>query len=172
MQSAARYSAIEILRNGTRLEINAQRPEDRAGMLEAFGGMGEQSRYLRFFGQKPALSEAEIAQFMDIDFVAHVALVASMEIGGARRIAGAGRYIVTVPGTAEVAFMVGDAYQRLGIGSLLMRHLAAIARAAGLKALVAEVLSGNTAMLKVFERAGLSLKTRRDGGVLHLDMGL
>jgi hypothetical protein len=37
---------------------------------------------------------------------------------------------------------------------------------------VAEVLPGNAAMLKVFERAGLAVKTRREGGVLHLDMGL
>jgi RimJ/RimL family protein N-acetyltransferase len=171
-QRASRYAAFEVLRNGTRLDIRAQRPEDRAEMVDAFGRMGEESRYMRFFAPKRGLSEAEIARFMDADFIEHVVLVATLENAGAHRIAGAGRYFVIAPGTAEVAFMVGDAFQGLGIGTLLLRHLAAIARAAGLKTLVAEVLAGNTAMLRVFERAGLSLKTRREGSVVHLDMGL
>ena len=61
-------------------------------------------------------------------------------------IAGGGRYIVVEPGQAEIAFVVVDAYQGQGIGSVLMRHLAALAREAGLKELIAEVLPENTAM--------------------------
>ena len=48
----------------------------------------------------------------------------------------------------------------------------ACAHSAGLETLVAEVLSANAPMLKVFERAGLTLQTRREAGVLHLDMRL
>src|SRR5262249_43199315 len=93
------------------------------------------------------------------------ALVAVVEEDGRPIIVGGARYIVSRPGAAEVAFAVDDAHQGQGIGPVLMRHLVEIARRAGLAELHAEVLSGNTAMLKVFERSGLAASTSRDGGV-------
>jgi len=79
---------------------------------------------------------------------------------------------VVQPGKAEVAFTVVDRYQGQGIGASLMRHLAAIARAAGVKELIAEVLPENAAMLKVFEKSGCPVTTRRDRGVVHVTLEL
>jgi len=42
-------------------------------------------------------------------------------------------------GQGEIAFVVIEAYQAQGIGTLLMRHLRVLARDAGIKALIAEV---------------------------------
>jgi RimJ/RimL family protein N-acetyltransferase len=53
-----------------------------------------------------------------------------------------------------------------------MRHLAAIARRAGLEPLIAEVLPDNIPMLKVFEKSGLSLGTKHDRGVVHVTLRL
>jgi GNAT superfamily N-acetyltransferase len=69
-------------------------------------------------------------------------------------IVGGGRYIVAKPGAAEVAFAVVDDYQGQGIGSILMRHLVAIARRAGLAELVADVLPENRQML-TFSRSSV-----------------
>jgi ribosomal protein S18 acetylase RimI-like enzyme len=80
---------------------------------------------------------------------------------GQPTIVGGGRYVVIQPGQAEVAFAIVDAYQRLGLGSALMRHLATLGREAGLRELIAEVLSENVPMLSVFERSGLAMNTRR-----------
>ena len=168
----AAYRADEVLRNGRPAIIRALQPQDREAMVEAWGRTGDKSRYTRFFTSKRSLSEGEIAFFVAVNFTTHVALVAELEDGARQVIAGGGRYVVCAPGSAEVAFMVDDAHQGLGIGSLLMRHLVVCARSAGLKTLVAEVLAGNAAMLKVFERAGLALQTRREAGVLHVDMRL
>jgi GNAT superfamily N-acetyltransferase len=66
-------------------------------------------------------------------------LVAVVEEGGKPMIVGGGRYVVVQPGKAEVAFAVVDQFQGQGIGATLMRHLAAIAREAGLQELIAEV---------------------------------
>jgi GNAT superfamily N-acetyltransferase len=98
--------------------------------------------------------------------------VAVVDDPGGRVIAGGGRYIVSEPGRAEVAFGVDDARQGLGIASALLRHLVAIARAAGLTELHAEVLPDNAPMLKVFERCGLAIRTRRDAGVVHTALTL
>ena len=53
-----------------------------------------------------------------------------------------------------------------------MRHLATIARATGIRELVAEILPENISMLRVFEKSGLRLTTRRDAGVVHIALGL
>ena len=168
----SRYSEFATLRDGTRVEIRAQRPDDQAAMLDVFGRMGTESRYTRFFAPKRGFSEAEIAHYMNIDFVNHVALVTVVEVAGVSRIAGAGRYIVTQPGAAEVAFMVDDAFQGRGIASAVIRHLVVIARAAGLDALHAEVLAQNAPMLKVFGKCGLAMTTKREQGVIHVALAL
>jgi GNAT superfamily N-acetyltransferase/molybdopterin converting factor small subunit len=140
--------------------------------LFAFGRMSEQSRYTRFFAPKRGLSEKEVAHFMNVDFVNHVALVAVAGDAESRRIVGAGRYIVSQPGTAELAFMVDEAYQGRGIASVLIRHLAATAREAGLDGLHAEVLDGNAPMLKVFGKCGLAMSSQRRQGVVHVALSL
>ena len=83
-----------------------------------------------------------------------------------------GRYIVVRPGEAEVAFVVDDAHQGRGLGAALMRHLAALARQAGLKALSADVLPANAAMLKVFATSGLGIKTQRGPDSIHIMLQL
>jgi GNAT superfamily N-acetyltransferase len=171
-QDFATYRADEVLRDGRRVTIRALQPLDREALSESFARTGDESRYRRFFTSKHSFSEGEIQFFVHVNFTTHVAMVAELEEAGQQIIAGGGRYVVCAPRSAEVAFMVDDAHQGLGIGSLLMRHLVACARSAGLATLVAEVLSGNSPMLKVFERAGLALQTRREAGVLHLDMRL
>ena len=172
MIEASTYSAIETLRDGRQVEIRALRPDDQAGLLAAVERSSTQSLHRRFFGVKRFFSDKEIAFFVNIDFVNHVALVAALSEGGGTTIIGGGRYILARPGTAEVAFAVVDAFQGQGIGGALMRHLTAIARDAGLEELIAEVLAENSPMLKVFEKSGLPCRTTRESGVVHIALQL
>src|SRR6516165_692948 len=143
MHQAAEYSAVEALADGRFVEIRALKPEDRNALLAAVGRTSAQSLYRRFFGARRAFTDREIAFFVNVDFVNHIALVASVEEDGRPVIAGGARYVVVAPGKAEVAFAVIDQYHGRGIGAALMRHLVAIAREAGLRQLVAEVLPEN-----------------------------
>ena len=172
MLNAAKYSAVEVLRDGRRVEIRALRTDDRADLLDAVERTGAQSLYRRFFGAKRDLSEKEIEFFLNIDFANHVALVATVEEVSRAVIVGGGRYIMVRPGSAEVAFAVVDEYQGLGIGRALMRHLVAIARDAGLEELVAEVLPDNMPMRKVFEKSGLRCNMKREGPIVHFALRL
>src|SRR5262245_45130034 len=113
-EQAANYSACETLRDGRRVEIRALRPDDRAGLIAAVARSSAQSLYRRFFAVKRDFAEPEIAFFLNVDFVDHVALVAVVDESGRRVIAGGGRYIVVEPGKAEVAFAVVDRYQGQG----------------------------------------------------------
>lgn len=65
-----------------------------------------------------------------------------------------------------------DAHQGLGIGTRLMRHLAAIPRNAGITALIAEVPPENAPMLKVFVKNGLAIAVNRAHGFLHVTLDL
>lgn len=163
-----KYEAVEALRDGRQFRVRALKPEDRAGLLLAVSQSSAQSLYRRFFSPKRGLTEDEIGYFMDVDFVSHVALVAELEENGRGVIIGGARYVLVEPGKAEVAFAVVDSYQEQGVGTALMRHLAAIARHVGLKELTAEVLADNISMLKVFEKSGLRVRTTRDAGVIHV----
>jgi len=170
--NAARYAAVERLRNGALLEIRALRPDDRAGMLAVIGRASKETLYRRFFGPKQSFSEREIEFFLNVDFTSHVALVALLAEDGRQVIVGGARYIVSRPGCAELAFVIDDLHQKLGIATLLITHLIKLARAAGLKEFVAEVLPENQPMLKVFTRCGLAMTTRRERGVVRVTLVL
>jgi RimJ/RimL family protein N-acetyltransferase len=168
----ANYSTREQLRDGRPVEIRALRPEDEADMLAAIARTGAESLRRRFFVPKQGFSEKEKAFFLNIDFANHVALVAVIDEDGRPAIAGGGRYVVTEPSGAEVAFTVVDAYQGQGIGTLLTRHLTNLARAAGLKELTADVLPGNSAMRNVLGRFGFRTARSMDPQVVHLTLPL
>lgn len=171
-KSAAGYAAREHLRDGRQCEIRALRPHDRAELMAAVGRVSAESMYRRFFGVRRDFTDKEIDSFVNVDFVNHVALVAVVEEAGWPTIVGGGRYVVIQPGTAELAFAVVDQYQGQSIGSALLRHLITIAKSAGLTQLVADVLPGNGAMLKVLKRSGLLSGTSREGGSVHVSLQL
>ena len=170
MFEPAGFHATETLSDGRKVEIRAQRPDDREGLRAAVRRASTETLYHRFFTVRHEFSEKEAHYFLDIDFINHVALVALANENGRSAIIGGCRYVVVGHGRAEVSFIVIDDYQKKGLGTALMRHIAAIGRQAGLEELVAEVLSDNAPMLKVFERSGLALTMRHEGAVVHVSM--
>jgi GNAT superfamily N-acetyltransferase len=66
---------------------------------------------------------------------------------------------------AEIAFVVDEAYQRLGISTYLFKFLVRLAKERGIKGFWADVLASNTAMMKVFHKSGLSVLTEMEDGV-------
>jgi GNAT superfamily N-acetyltransferase len=169
---AAKYSTFEQLRDGRRFEIRSLRPQDGPDLVAAIKSVSAQSLFRRFFAVRREFTEKEIAFFVNIDFVNHVALIAALDEANPRAIIGGGRYVVVKPGTAELAFAVVDSYQGQGVGTALMRHLTSIARDAGVRELIAEVLAENTAMLKIFGSCGLPMTTRGEADVVHVAIQL
>jgi RimJ/RimL family protein N-acetyltransferase len=166
------YSAVEKLRNGEQIEIRALRPQDRDDFMAAVDRTSSESLYRRFFAVRRHFTETEESFYLNVDFVSHVALVALANENGRPIIVGGGRYVVGESGQAEVAFTVVDKFQGQGLGAALLRHLATIARQAGLRELVAHVLPDNRAMLKVFEKSGLKYTAKREAGSVYVKLGL
>lgn len=172
MSDATNYAARELLSDGTQIEVRALRREDESDLLAAIEKTSARSLQRRFFVMKRHFSDKERAFFMNIDFKNHVALVALAEQAGHRVISGGGRYIVFEPGRAEMAFVVVDAWQGRGVGSILTRHLIKLAGDAGLRELTADVLPENAAMLRVFRKFGFRPVSHRDPQTVHLQLRL
>jgi RimJ/RimL family protein N-acetyltransferase len=172
MTQAAHYSAAESLRDGRKIEIRSLRPDDHENFLAAAKDLTAQSLRQRFFAFKREFTEAEQSFFTNVDFVNHVALIAIVIEGGQPVIAGGGRYIIAGPGQAEIAVTVADKHQGQGIGSALLHHLIILARAAGLRELVAQVLPENLAMLNVLKRSGLPQQANYEAGMISLVLQL
>jgi RimJ/RimL family protein N-acetyltransferase len=166
------YSAIDSLRDGRRLEIRALRPDDETQMLAALSRTTAQSLYRRFFGVKKTFSESEKAFFLNVNFTDHVALVATIVQNEAREIVGGARFVVTEPGSAELAFTVIDEFQGKGVGSALLRHLIVLARKASLKQLTAVVLPENTAMINVLRKSGVPATITRTRGAVRVGLDI
>ena len=81
MVETAKYSVIELLRNGRRIEIRSLKPEDRDKLVAAVSRTSAQSLYRRFFAAKRGFTEQEVAFFLNVDFVNHIALVAVLDEG-------------------------------------------------------------------------------------------
>ena len=176
MDDLANYSFSELLRDGRSVVIRAIRPDDRGLFHDALGKISPQSLYFRLFSGKRSFSDEELKPFFSVDFINTVALLAVLNKEGAEEIVGGGRYIrMDTPGpgrSAEVAFLVEDAYQGLGIGSRIFRHLAAIARASGITHFEAEVLPSNANMLRLFSRSGLPITKAVTRDSVHLKIQL
>ena len=166
------YTANEALKDGTAVTIRAIRREDKGRLLEAFKGLDRESVYRRFFSPKKGLSDSELDQLTDVDFSQVVALVVATQGADGEILIGGGRYAAEGEDRAEIAFVTDGNYRGRGIASLILKHLARIAREADIQQFDAEVLAENTPMLAVFRRSGLPVELRRDGSTLHVTLSL
>jgi RimJ/RimL family protein N-acetyltransferase len=174
-ESLRHYTARDRLRDGRVLRVRAIRPDDKSALEDGLRRMSEESAYFRFFSPKQKTSAKELVYFTEVDFAQHVALVAVVEEAPGV-VVGVGRYIVCDEAEpkrgAEIAFAVDDAHQGLGIATILLRHLAKIARAAGIAEFRASVLSGNHKMLRVLSRSGLPEQHTAEDGVVEARLSL
>jgi RimJ/RimL family protein N-acetyltransferase len=88
---------------------------------------------------------------------------------------GDGRYFADKEGKperAELGFLIAEPYRGRGIATLLLSHLARIARQVGLSAFEADVLAYNAPMLAVFERSRLPISLRHVGNIVHVTLSL
>ncbi|WP_412539753.1 GNAT family N-acetyltransferase [Longispora sp. K20-0274] len=185
----AHRAADVLLADGGTVHLRPIRPSDGPELRRFHSRLSQRTRYYRYFSAYPRIPDRDLARFTTVDHHAREALVAVL---GEDLIA-VGRYDRLPPASdageaaggpapgpvdgpadgeakarAEVAFVVEDAHQSRGIGSILLEHLAAAAREEGIEEFVAEVLPENGGMLRVFSDAGYSVDRSYADGVVHL----
>lgn len=137
--------------------------------------LSPESVRLRFHGLRRAPSDTEAARLTNVDFVDHVALVATPRTSPEELI-GVARYVIDedrpLRDRAEVAFLVVDEYQGRGVGSLLLLHLATIAKACDIREFKADVLADNSRMIRILEHSGFPIKRSTSFGVVRLVLAI
>ena len=148
--------ATEItLKNELPAFIRPIRPEDEPMIAELFKSFSEQTIVLRFFQRYPQLAHEQLVRYCQIDYDRELALVCVIEDGGHEKIIGDARLIKLADmEKAEMAIMVSDQWQGMGVGIALSTHCLKVARDAGIKRIYMDILIINTYMLNLSKRLG------------------
>ncbi len=162
------WEADVVLRDGTVTHVRPITPADGDALRRFHNAQSPESIYLRFFAPLRELSDRDVHRFTHVDHRDRVALVATL----GDEIIGVGRYDRITPTEAEVAFNISDHSQGKGIGSVMLEHLAAIARELGITRFTAEVLPQNRKMLAVFKEAGYDVRHRFEDGVVMVSFDI
>ncbi|HSK26528.1 MAG TPA: GNAT family N-acetyltransferase [Jiangellales bacterium] len=160
----AHWEADVVLSDGATAHLRPISPDDSARLVAFYARVSDESKYYRFFAPYPTLSETDVRNYTHVD---HDERVAFILLVGDEMIA-VGRYDKVDDREAEVAFLVEDAHQGRGVGSVLLEHLAQAARERGIRRFVADVLPRNRRMITVFRDAGYTVDNTIEDGVIHL----
>jgi len=147
------------LNDGTTITLRPIRPADAMIEHEFVRGLSGETRYFRFMDSLRELSAGMLKHLTHIDYCNHMALIAVATLDGEEVEVAVARYIVADDGeTCEFAIVVGDAWQRHGIATALMKLLIEAARERRIKTMTGEVLSSNNKMLRFIAKLGFSVE--------------
>jgi len=129
---------------------------DEQLLKDFFYSLSEQSMYRRFMSLRRDMPHERLQDFVVIDYMKEIAILAVLANGGKEELVGIGAYYINSQNhTAEVAFAVTDKHQNKGIGSELLTYLTFLAKKQGLLGFVADVLIENMPMTHIFVKAGI-----------------
>jgi GNAT superfamily N-acetyltransferase len=154
---------------GRRLLLRPIRLTDEPALREMFYSLSEDTVYHRFFQLLPTMPHRKLQEWLRVDYAHRMVLVVTTGPEGDEAIVALGRYDLDLRSNlAEVAFVVRDDHQRLGLGTALLASLVDVARENGIAGFTATVLADNTAMLRVFHRFAPALESRLVDGTYEI----
>ncbi len=152
-----------FLRDGTEVWVREAQEEDRPLLAEFLARASAEALASTVFPtSRPELGAAEVAAASRADEA--LGLLVLGDRAGGVAVLGLGRYAREEArgATAEVTFLVDDAYRDRGIPMLLLARLARAARAFGIRQFEARVRPDNPGMLEVFRTSGFPIAERPD----------
>jgi acetyltransferase len=156
------YEKTVLIRRGRSVLLRPIRPEDEPMHEEMFRTFSAETRRFRFFGPVKESHEM-LARYTQIDYDREMAIIAELDEGGRKKMAGVVRLIADPYNeTAEYAIVIGDPWHKLGLGTIMTRYILEIARARGIKKVYAYVLEDNLAMLKLFKKFNFTSRREED----------
>ena len=148
-----------VLADGATVHMRAMQPDDAPRIQRMYERLSADSLYYRFFSPVPRTT-ATALEMTSLGELGHEAIVALL----GDEIVAAARYDLVSPGVAEIAFVVADEHQGRGVGTLLLEHLAVVARSDGIRTFEADTLPDNSKMLGLFASVGWARESHFDGG--------
>ncbi|MEI2775600.1 MAG: GNAT family N-acetyltransferase [Tetrasphaera sp.] len=157
-----------ILPDGTKAWIRPILPTDRDLHVANFERLSDDSKYKRFLGRVPHLTEDLLQRLVDeVDGVNHVGYFLFLEDEDSALPTAIGRIVRDPqnPAVADAAVTVNDSLQGHGIGTALLRLLVQ-RRPHGVKELETLVLAGNKASLGMLRHIGPTREVELGSGTI------
>jgi len=156
-------SEAHELEDGSRVRLRLTKPSDAQLVHEFLERLSPQTRERRFLQPMPSVTESSVRYFTFFDPRDRITFAATMPAAGSERIVGLADAAFLGTGLAEIGVVVGDEHQGQGVGKLLSEAVASLAIKRGATHLKAQMQSGNTPMLRLFERLGRTVRTLEEG---------
>jgi GNAT superfamily N-acetyltransferase len=145
------------LRDGRAVHVRAVRPTDEAELLQAFGRMSADARYMRFMHTVSAPNLARLRTVLGSFPESGIGIVATVLADDGIDIVGSAICILgNDRASGEFAINVAAEYGAAGLGGTLMTILIDAAKRRGLKGMDGFVLAENAPMLRLATRLGFT----------------
>jgi RimJ/RimL family protein N-acetyltransferase len=157
---------IELLPDRAPVLVRPIRADDKRLLSEALRHLSPESTQRRFLAPKQSFTRAELRYLTEVDGSDHLALVAESPAEPVRRLIAVARFVRLSddPEAAEVAIVVGDHWQRRGLGSLIAAQLAREARRRGIRRFTATMAADNVPAHRLMEKLTHHLEQHHVGG--------
>jgi acetyltransferase len=154
------------LRNGQNVLLRPIKPEDESMWLEMFQNLSEESIRYRFFQMLKDTPHEVRVRYCNIDYDREIAIVAELLEGGCRKILGVTRLSIEPDAkSGELAFLVGDRWQNLGLGTEMVDYVLDIATKMGVESVYSIILQDNYRALSLTKKMGFDIEYLSDGTV-------
>ncbi len=164
-------SEKKSFKSGTTIRFRAIKPSDEESMRRFFYRCSDEIIFYRFFYSIKTMSHDKMQEYVNVDYSKEISIIGLTGSSDDEQIIAEARFVKDERTSyADVAFLIEEAYQGIGVGSYMLNLLISLAREQEIKGFSAEVLSDNHPMLKVFEKANLPLDARLENGVYKLQM--
>jgi acetyltransferase len=161
-----RYETLWKLRDGRTVLLRPIKPEDEPLWLEMFQSFSEESIRYRFFQIIKDTPHEVRVRYCNIDYDREIAIVAELTEEGRRKILGVVRLIVEPDGrSGEIAFIVADPWQGLGLGTKMIEYVIEICKEKGLETIYGIMLPDNRRAIRVMKDMGFVIEYLDDGTV-------
>lgn len=159
----------QTFRGGLEVRFRAIRPSDEDEMRRLFYRFSDESVYSRYFTSVKTMPHAKMQEYVNVDCSRILSIVGLVGDAPEEHVIAEARYAKHLDRPyADIAFIVDEKHQGLGIAGYLYKMLVRLGKEAGLKGFTADVLTSNRAMMKVFEKGGLPFQSKMDRGVFEL----
>jgi len=161
-----KYETVWKLLDGREVLLRPIKPEDEPLWLEMFQNFSEESIRFRFFQILKDTPHETRVRYCNIDYDREIALVAELTEDGCRKILGVVRVGIEPDGKAgEIAFIVADPWQGLGLGTKFVDYAIEISKDMKLERLYAIMLPENYRAINLMKKMGFTITYAEDGTV-------
>ncbi len=157
-----KYETTWRLRDGRSVLLRPIKPEDEPLWLEMFQNFSQQSIRYRFFQIIKDTPHEVRVRYSNIDYDREIGIVAELK-EERRQILGVVRLIIEPDGKkGEIAFIVADPWQGLGLGTKMVDHMIEICKDKKLEIVYSLMLPDNHRAIRLLRRMGFAIEKSHD----------